>query len=60
MHKLSRTKRYTIWTKHQLNQEGAKKCDKKNGSPKYIKDSNQHKIESKVQRVNKAKPMSTR
>ena len=29
MQRLSRAKRDTIWTKHQVNQEGTQKCDKK-------------------------------
>ena len=52
MHKLSRTKRDTIWTKHQLNEESTQKCDPTNGFPNYIEDSNQHKIESKDQQMN--------
>ena len=43
--RLSRTKQDTIWTKHQLNQEGTHKCDKRKNCPNYIKNPNQHKIE---------------
>ena len=52
-------KRYNL-DKTPIKPREHKRCDQTNGCPKYIEDSNQHKIESKVQRVNKAKPMITR
>ena len=41
----------TIWTKHQANQEGTQRCDTE-GCPNYIKEPNQHMIDSKVQHKN--------
>jgi hypothetical protein len=41
-----------IWTKHQENQEGTPKCDTTKGYPNYIKEPNQHMIDSKVQHKN--------
>ena len=41
-----------IWTKHQENHEGTPKCDTTKGYPNYIKEPNQHMIDSKVQHKN--------
>jgi hypothetical protein len=45
----------TIWTKHQKEQASTQNCEAKKGCPNYIKESNQHKIDSKVHQVNKSK-----
>ena len=57
MQRLSRTKRDTNWTKHQLNQEGTHKSDKQENCPNYIKNTNQHMIEEtkKIPKENKIK-----
>jgi hypothetical protein len=52
---LSRAKRDIIWTKFQVKQESTQKCEAIKGYPNYIKESNQHKIDSKVHQVNKSK-----
>ena len=44
-----------IQKKHQANQEGTSKCDTTKGYPNYIKESNQHMIDSKVQHKNSTK-----
>ena len=44
-----------VWTKHQINQKCTQRCDARKGCPKYIKESNNHKIDSKVQQMNEAK-----
>ena len=41
-----------IWTKHQVNQEGTQKCDTEKVVQIYIKEPNQHMIDSKVQHKN--------
>ena len=53
--RLSRAKGDTIWTKHQEGQASTQNCEATKGCPNYIKESNQHKIDSKVQLVNQAK-----
>jgi hypothetical protein len=52
--RLSRAKRDTIWTKHQEDQEVTQRCEELKVVQNYIKESTQHKIESKVHQVNKA------
>jgi hypothetical protein len=52
---LSRAKRDTIWTIFQVKQESTQQCEATKGYPNYIKESNQHKIDSKVHQVNIAK-----
>jgi hypothetical protein len=52
---LSRAKRDTIWTKFQVKQGRTQKFEATKGYPNYIKESNQHKIDSIVHQVNKAK-----
>jgi hypothetical protein len=52
---LSKAKRDTIWTKFQVKQKSTQKCEATKGYPNYIKESNQHKIDSKVHQVNKSK-----
>jgi hypothetical protein len=52
---LSRAKSDTIWTKFQVKQESTQKFEATKGYPNYIKESNQHKIDSKVHQVNKEK-----
>jgi hypothetical protein len=49
-----RQKRYNL-DKIKVKQESTQKCEATTGYPNYIKESNQHKIESKVHQVNKAK-----
>jgi hypothetical protein len=44
----------TIWTKHQEHQRVTRRCEKPKSCPNYIKESIQHKIDSKVHQVNKA------
>lgn len=51
--RISRTKGDMIWTKHQIKQDDTQKCDMLKGCPNYIKESNQHKINPKVQQMNK-------
>ena len=36
-----------IWTQHQENKEGTSKCDTRRGYPNYIKEPNQHMIDTK-------------
>ena len=42
----------TIWTKHQIKHDDTWKCDMSKDCPNHIKESNQHKIDSKVQQMN--------
>ncbi len=42
-----------IQTKHIIKQDDTQKCDMSKGCPNHIKESNQHKIDPKVQRMNK-------
>jgi hypothetical protein len=42
----------TIWTKNQEEQASTQNCEATKGCPNYIKESNQHKIDSKVHQVN--------
>ena len=44
-----------FWTKHQENQEGTSKCDTTKGYLNYIKEPNQHMIDTKVQHKNHIK-----
>jgi hypothetical protein len=44
----------TIWTKHQEDQRVTRRCEKPKSCPNYIRESIQHKIDSKVHQVNKA------
>jgi hypothetical protein len=43
-----------IWTKHQEDQEVTQRCEEIKVVQNYIKESTQHKIDSKVHQVNKA------
>ena len=38
---------YMTWTKHKIHQDDTQKCDMSKGYPNHIKESNQHKIDSK-------------
>jgi hypothetical protein len=44
-----------FWTKHQEEQASIQNCEATKGCPNYIKESTQHKIDSKVHQVNNAK-----
>ena len=41
------------WTKHKIQHDDTQRCDMSKGCPNHIKESNQHKIDPKVQRMNK-------
>jgi hypothetical protein len=45
---LSTAKRDTIWTKIQVKKEITQKCEATKGYLNYIKESDQHKVDSKV------------
>jgi hypothetical protein len=53
--RLSRANRDIISKNLQVKQESTQKCEGTEGCSNYIKESNQHKINSKVHQVNKAK-----
>ena len=39
------------WIKHKIQQDDTQKCDMSKGCPIHIQESNQHKIDSKVQQI---------
>ena len=40
------------WTKYKIEHDDTQRCDMSKGCPNHIQESNQHKIDSKVQQMN--------
>jgi hypothetical protein len=51
----SKTQGDIIWTNHQVNQGGTRKCDTTKYCPNYINKPNQHKIGKKLNGINQVK-----